>query len=92
MQPPDTTLRAPVQAQAEATWVQPYEPRLEPVEVNTEVRVVSPVPPPCSSCQAPVSPAVDIFVPALFNAILQLGAAPAQAPVHGAEPVSPSPR
>lgn len=73
----------------EPAWSQPYAARLETVAVSTESQVATSAS--CSSCgqQQQVDAEVSVFLPALFNVMLNLGAAATHPQVHAAQPVSP---
>jgi hypothetical protein len=93
VQPPDSSLRA--NGAVEASWTQPWEPRLEPVAVTTESRVaMASAPPPAPSCNGSCATAVDpalFVVPALFQVMFDVAVAaqpqPPQGQVHGARPI-----
>lgn len=81
-QPSVVHLRA--SASVESSWVQPFEPRLEPVAVSTEARVAT-------RASVVVEAPVPDLVPAMFQVMFNVAAAGAQPQpgVHGAQPVSP---
>jgi hypothetical protein len=98
-QPPEASLRA--SASVESAWVQPFEPRLEPVAVTTESQVATALPAPRIAPQVvvaaePVDPALGMLVPAFFQVLFNVAAAgPPQRyspPVHGARPIPPGGR
>ena len=96
-QPSDASLRVTANATVESSWVQPFEPRLEPVAVTTESRVATAstqatvVGPSCHGdcAPAPVDPAVGLLVPAVFQLMFNIAAAapPPAYSVHPARPI-----
>ncbi len=93
-QPSDISLRASVSVSSDSSWSQPFDAHLQPVPVTTESQVVtrySPesVPSCGGECQQQEDPALTLFVPSLFQVMLNLaGSAALQSPPqHAARPV-----
>ncbi len=87
-QPADNSLRVSV----EASWAQPFAPRLETVAVSSQSQVATRASEPSAAVvevTGYVEPATELVIaPAVFQFLLHLGAAvSAPAPVHAARPI-----
>ena len=92
-QPSDLHLRAA--ASIESVWVQPFEPSLEPVAVNTVSRVATSEPVVVAACEGNCGSVVVedpalVFVPAMFQLMFNVAATGAQPQVHAAQPIPPA--
>ncbi|MDP2274006.1 MAG: hypothetical protein Q8K32_24910 [Archangium sp.] len=77
----------PAEFSAEASWSQPFAPRMETVAVSSESQVATRVSGSVEPAYVETSTEV-VIVPALFQLLFHLGAAvAAPAPVHAARPI-----